>query len=95
MNDNDTSAGDALSKSDLVLEFWAYHARFLGRILRMAPMNGCAEDIFQEACVKFLASHAHGINAAQFNSRRPDLADHAVSPLQPRIVAHQVDGFLG
>ena len=57
MNDENTSVGSGLSKPELVLEFWAFRSRFLGYI-RQRVSNGCAEDIFQEACVKFLASEA-------------------------------------
>ena len=57
MNDENTSVGSGLSKSELVLEFWAFRHRFLGRIRRRVS-NGCAEDIFQDACVRFLASEA-------------------------------------
>ena len=54
---NDTPVDRGLSKPELVLEFWAFRSRFLGYI-RQRVSNGCAEDMFQEACVKFLASEA-------------------------------------
>ena len=54
---NDTSVGSGLSKSDLVLQFWTFRPGFLAYIRRCVS-NGCAEDIFQEACAKFLASNA-------------------------------------
>src|SRR5438093_13426104 len=54
---NDTSVGSALSKSDLVLEFWTFRPGFLNHISQRVS-NGCAEDIFQEACARFLASNA-------------------------------------
>ena len=57
MNDKNASVDTGLSKSELVLEFWAFRHRFLGYI-RQRVSNGCAEDIFQEACLKFLASEA-------------------------------------
>ena len=57
MNDTNTSVGSGPSKTELVLEFWAFRPRFLARIRRRIS-NGCAEDIFQEACAKFLASEA-------------------------------------
>ena len=57
MNDENTSVGSGLSKSELALEFWAFRSRFLGYI-RQRVSNGCAEDIFQEACARFLASEA-------------------------------------
>ena len=57
MNDKDTSIGSGLSKSELVIEFWAFRSRFLARIRRRTS-HGCAEDIFQDACVRFLASNA-------------------------------------
>ena len=57
MNDKNASVDTGLSKSELVLEFWAFRHRFLGRIRRRVS-NGCAEDIFQDACVRFLASNA-------------------------------------
>jgi len=57
VNDKNASVDTSLSKPELVLEFWAFRSRFLGYI-RQRVSNGCAEDIFQEACVKFLASEA-------------------------------------
>ena len=57
MNDKNASVDTGLSKPELVLEFWAFRSRFLGRIRRRVS-NGCAEDIFQEACLRFLASEA-------------------------------------
>ena len=57
MNDENTSVGSGLSKPELVLEFWAFRSRFLGYI-RQRVSNGCTEDIFQEACAKFLTSEA-------------------------------------
>ena len=58
MNDKTTSVGEGLSKPELVLEFWAFRPRFLARIRQRVWSNACAEDIFQEACLKFLASEA-------------------------------------
>jgi DNA-directed RNA polymerase specialized sigma24 family protein len=40
-----------------VLEFWTFRPGFL-RYISQRGSNGCAEDIFQEACAKFLASNA-------------------------------------
>jgi len=54
---NDTSVGSALSKSDLVVQFWTFRPGFLKHISQRVS-NGCAEDIFQEACARFLASNA-------------------------------------
>lgn len=47
-----------LSKSDLLLEFWKYHRQFLGRIRKRIFSADTAEDIFQEACIKFMTSGA-------------------------------------
>jgi DNA-directed RNA polymerase specialized sigma24 family protein len=81
VNDNDTSAVSGLSKSDLVLEFWAFRQMFLSRIRYLGPKDGCAEDIFQEACVRFLASRAvfvHPGAATRYFCRtlRSLVADH-------------------
>lgn len=52
------SEDTGLSKSDLLLEFWKYHRQFLGRIRKRIFSADTAEDIFQEACVKFMTSGA-------------------------------------
>jgi RNA polymerase sigma factor (sigma-70 family) len=52
------SIGAGLSKSNLLLEFWEYRSQFLGRIRRWVFSPETAEDIFQEACVRFITSRA-------------------------------------
>ncbi|MDA2938738.1 hypothetical protein MYX75_10815 [Acidobacteria bacterium AH-259-A15] len=58
MNQESTSAGTGLCKSKLLLEFWTARPTFLGYIRRRSVNPENAEDIFQEACLKFLASEA-------------------------------------
>lgn len=53
-----TLAGEGLPKSELLLEFWSYRLFFLMRIHRFISSHDTAEDIFQEACIRFLDSHA-------------------------------------
>jgi RNA polymerase sigma factor (sigma-70 family) len=53
-----TSEGEGLSKSELVLQIWAYRPWYMGRIRRRIFSQETAEDIFQEACVKFMTSEA-------------------------------------
>ena len=53
-----TSMGEGLSKSGLLLQFWSYRQCFLGRIRRRIFNPETAEDIFQEACLKFMTSPA-------------------------------------
>jgi RNA polymerase sigma factor (sigma-70 family) len=48
----------AMSKDELVGRFWVERNAFLGYIHRFAFDRGAAEDIFQEACLKFLTSPA-------------------------------------
>jgi RNA polymerase sigma factor (sigma-70 family) len=55
---NKTSDGEGLSKSDLVVQIWAYRPWYMGRIRRWIFNQETAEDIFQEACLKFIASEA-------------------------------------
>jgi RNA polymerase sigma factor (sigma-70 family) len=56
---NSTSRGKGLSKSELLLEFWAFRPRFLARIRRLVWIDrDNATDIFQAACLKFLCSKA-------------------------------------
>ncbi len=47
-----------LSKTELLLELWTYRSRFLRYVQSRICGLECAEDIFQEACLKFLASKA-------------------------------------
>jgi RNA polymerase sigma factor (sigma-70 family) len=53
-----TSVGAGLSKSGLLLEFCEYRPQFLRRIRQWVFSPETAEDIFQEACLKFLVSPA-------------------------------------
>lgn len=53
-----TSMGEGLPKSDLLLQFWAYRRYFLWRIQRRIFCPETAEDIFQEACIRFMTSGA-------------------------------------
>jgi DNA-directed RNA polymerase specialized sigma24 family protein len=52
------SAGEVLSKPELLLEFWSYRRFFLMRIHRFISSHDTAEDIFQDACIRFLDSPA-------------------------------------
>lgn len=52
------SPESSVFKTMMLLEFWVHRARFLGRINRRIFNRGMAEDIFQEACVKFLSANA-------------------------------------
>ena len=58
MSDNYSVEGTGVSKSDLVLQFWTYRRQFLARIHKSVFNTTAAEDIFQEACLKLLASKA-------------------------------------
>ena len=53
-----TSEGEGLSKSDLILQIWAYRPWYMGRIRRWIFNQETAEDIFQDACLKFMSSGA-------------------------------------
>ncbi len=53
-----TSTGEGLPKSDLLLQFWTYRRFFLWRIQRRIFCPETAEDIFQEACIRFVTSRA-------------------------------------
>jgi RNA polymerase sigma factor (sigma-70 family) len=53
-----TSKGGGLSKTNLLNEFCDYRRFFLMRIHRMISNHDTAEDIFQEACLRFLLSPA-------------------------------------
>ena len=80
MNDTNTSVDTSLSKSQLLLEFWVFRPRFLARIRRQVS-NACAEDIFQDACVRFLSSNAvfvHPQHGTRYFCRilRSLIADH-------------------
>jgi RNA polymerase sigma factor (sigma-70 family) len=55
---NETPQGEGLSKSGLLQEFWKFRRFFLWRIHRLISNPDTAEDIFQEACLKFLTSAA-------------------------------------
>jgi RNA polymerase sigma factor (sigma-70 family) len=55
---NNASIGEGLSKSGLLLEFCERRRQFLGRIRRRIYDLEIAEDIFQEACIKFMTSQA-------------------------------------
>ncbi len=55
---NDTYKGEGLSKIGLLHEFWKFRRFFLWRIHRLISNPDIAEDIFQEACLKFLGSAA-------------------------------------
>jgi RNA polymerase sigma factor (sigma-70 family) len=48
----------SVSKAVVLSEFWNYRNRFLGRIRRFTADRDSAEDIFQDACVKFLRTDA-------------------------------------
>src|SRR5207247_10228359 len=52
-----TSAWGVLSNSALLIRLSSSRPCFL-RYFSQRVSNGCAEDIFQEACAKFLASNA-------------------------------------
>ena len=58
MNEKSTSGEAGLSKSTLLLEFWGHRRQFLGRICRWIYSPEAAEDVFQEACLKFMTSPA-------------------------------------
>jgi len=58
VSEKSTSVGAGLSKSDLLLQFWAFRTSFLKRIQRRIYSPECAEDIFQTACLKFMISPA-------------------------------------
>lgn len=58
MNEKSTSEGAGLSKSTLLLEFWEHRRQFLRRIRRWIFSPEAAEDVFQEACLKFMTSPA-------------------------------------
>lgn len=47
-----------LSKPELLLKFWSERYMFLGYMRRFIPDEDARRDIFQEACVRFLASSA-------------------------------------
>jgi RNA polymerase sigma factor (sigma-70 family) len=53
-----TSKGGGLSKIGLLSEFWNFRRCFLWRIRRLIRNPAAAEDIFQEACLRFLSSPA-------------------------------------
>jgi RNA polymerase sigma factor (sigma-70 family) len=56
---NETVTGEGLSKSGLLEEFWKFRRLFLFRIRRLTPNPDTAEDIFQEACLKFPSVFLH------------------------------------
>jgi RNA polymerase sigma factor (sigma-70 family) len=47
-----------LSKPELLLKFWSERRMFYGYMRRFIPREDARRDIFQEACVRFLASSA-------------------------------------
>jgi RNA polymerase sigma factor (sigma-70 family) len=55
---DEPSNGEGLSKISLLQEFWKFHRFFLWRIHRLISNPDTAEDIFQDACIKFLSSSA-------------------------------------
>jgi RNA polymerase sigma factor (sigma-70 family) len=55
---SDTSKGEGLSKTDLLNDFLKFRPYFFGQIHKMISDHDTAEDIFQEACLKFLGSAA-------------------------------------
>jgi DNA-directed RNA polymerase specialized sigma24 family protein len=58
VSDNHVVEGTGVSKSELLLQFWAYRRQFLGRIYCVVHNPAAIEDIFQEACLKLLNSKA-------------------------------------
>ncbi len=54
----------AMSKDELVGRFWAERRSILGHVWHLLPSGDRGEDIFQEACLKFLKA------PATFNSIR-------------------------
>ncbi len=57
----------AVSKTSMLLEFWRYRAWFLGRICQKIFSREMAEDIFQEACLKFLCADVSFLYAQKAN----------------------------
>src|SRR5688572_16762452 len=57
MQENESQT-TALSKSELILQFRKERRIFLGRLRRGVFDSDAREDIFQEACLRFLASKA-------------------------------------
>jgi RNA polymerase sigma factor (sigma-70 family) len=55
---SDISEGEGLSKIGLLNDFLKFRPYFFGQIHRMISDHGTAEDIFQEACLRFLSSVA-------------------------------------
>jgi RNA polymerase sigma factor (sigma-70 family) len=55
---SDTLKDEGLSKTDLLKDFLKFRPYFMGRIHHMISDQDTAEDIFQEACLKFLGSAA-------------------------------------
>ena len=51
---NGPAKGTSVSKSDLLLLFWAYRRFLMARIRRFIYCEAAIEDIFQEACLKLL-----------------------------------------
>jgi RNA polymerase sigma factor (sigma-70 family) len=58
VSETDTSKGGGLSKISILNEFCNFRHFFLKRIYRKIFSHETAEDIFQEACLKFLVSPA-------------------------------------
>jgi len=48
----------SVSKTAALSEFWKFRNRFLGRICHQISDHDSAEDIFQDACARFLAADA-------------------------------------
>lgn len=55
---NETVTGEGLSKIGLLQEFWKFRRWFLFRIRRLTSNPDSAEDVFQEACLRFLSTQA-------------------------------------
>ena len=58
MTEQNPAVGSGVPKSELLLQFWAFRRQYLARIRYSVFSQTAAEDIFQEACLKLLASNA-------------------------------------
>lgn len=58
MSETQREAGSPIPKEELIARFWRERAAILGHIWNLVHRWEASEDIFQQACLKFLASPA-------------------------------------